>query len=126
MFIRRTIAVILVVSVTLTTGCTSMKTINPATLPDPAASRPLKVGDTVVVQTHDRSRCRFVVQEITDEAIIARGGERFERSEIVSIQRKSFSIAKTMTLVAVVSFGLFVMYGLAAVSAADDLLSARL
>ena len=125
MLIRRTIAAILLLAVTLTTGCTSMKTIRPATAPGPPPSDQLKVGDTVIVQTRDLSRWRFVVQEITGDAIVARGGQRFERSDIVSVQRKSFSTAKTVTLVAVVGFGVFVMYGLAVVSAADDLLSGR-
>ena len=125
MFIRRTIAAILLVAVTLTTGCTTMKTVHPATAPGPAATNQVKVGDTVIVQTHDRSSRRFVVQEITDDAIVARGGERIARSDIVSVQRKSFSTAKTVTLVAVLGVGVFVIYGLAVVSAADDLLSGR-
>ena len=125
MFIHRAIAAILLVAVTLTTGCTSMKTIVPATVPGPAGSNALKIGDTVVVQTRDQNRWRLVVQELTDDAIVARGGRRFERSDIVSVKRKSFSTAKTVTLIAVVGFGVVVMYGLAVVSAADDLLSGR-
>jgi hypothetical protein len=125
MFIHRAIAAILVVAVTLTTGCTSMKTIVPATAPGPAGSNVLKIGDTVVVQTRDRNRWRLVVQELTDDAIVARGGRRFERSDIVSVKRKSFSTAKTVTLIAVVCFGVVVMYGFAVASAVDDILSGR-
>jgi hypothetical protein len=125
MFIRRAIAGILLVTVILTTGCTSMRTIDPATVPGPAASHPLNVGDTVIVETRDRSRWRFVVQEVTEDAIIARGGRRFERADILRVQRKSFSTAKTVTLAGVVCLGVFVLYGLAVVSAYDDILSGR-
>ena len=49
-------------------GCTSMKTIHPKTIhpySDPAAPTfgRLKAGDTVVLQTRDGRRERFVVQK---------------------------------------------------------------
>jgi len=81
-------------------GCTSMKTIHPATTPNQPVYGPVKAGDTVIVQTPDGERWRFVVQAIDGNAIVAPEGKRYERADVVRLQRKAFSGPRTIGLVA--------------------------
>jgi hypothetical protein len=119
MSLQRVTASMLIVSVLATplAGCTSMRTIRPVTDPGAPTWGPLKAGDTVIVQTPNGERWRFVVQQIDGDVIIAPGGRRYPQSEIVRLQRKSFSTAKTAGLVAGIAGGIFVCLGIAVASA---------
>jgi len=106
---------------TATTGCTSMRTIRPVSAPGAPPWGELKAGETVILQTPDRERWQFVVQQIDGDTIVAPNGQRYPRSEIVKLQRKSFSTPKTVCLVAAIVGGIYVAFGIAAASAYDSL-----
>ena len=107
---------------TETMGCTSMKTIRPNSVPGSPAWGKLQVGDTVIVQIANRERWRFVVHQIDGDAIIAPNGRRFERSDIVRLQRKSFSGPKTAGLIAGIFGAVYVLIGMAMAAAYDSFL----
>ena len=94
-----------------------MKTIRPVSTPGAPSWGKLKAGDTVIVQTPDGERWRFIVQQIDGDTIIAPGGQRYPRSEVVRLQRKSFSTPKTACLIAGVVGGIYVAIGIAVISA---------
>ena len=94
-----------------------MRTIRPITDPSAPTWGPLKAGDTVIVQTPNGDRWRFVVQQIDGDTIIAPGGQRYPQSEVLRLQRKSFSTAKTVGLVAGIAGGIVVWLGIAMASA---------
>ena len=100
-----------------TMGCTSMKSIRPVSVPGSPVWGKLEVGDTVIVQIANGERWRFVVQQIDGEAVVASGGRRFERSDIVRLQRKSFSAPKTVGLIAGIFGVVYVAIGIAMASA---------
>ena len=102
---------------TATSGCTSMRTIRPVSAPGTPPWGKLKAGDTVIVQTPDGERWRFVVQQIDGDTIVAPNGQRYPRSEVVRLQRKSFSTPKTVCLLAGIAGGIYVAIGIAVVSA---------
>jgi hypothetical protein len=99
-----------------------MRTVVPVPAPAVPTYGKLKAGDTVIVQTADGKRWRFVVQQIDGDSIIARGGQRYTRGEIVKLQRKSFSGPKTAGLIAGIAAGIFLVAGIAVASALDSLL----
>ena len=119
---QRVSATILMVCMlaTATTGCTSMRTIRPVSAPGAPPWGELKAGDTVILQTPDRERWQFVVQQIDGDTIIAPNGHRYPRSEILKLQRKSFSTPKTVCLIAAIAGGIYVAIGIAVVSALDS------
>ena len=104
---RRLTAAILVVAWT-SAGCTSLKTIDPASPGQPAFG-PVQAGDIVVVQTRDGERARVVVQRIDGETLVAADGRRYVRSDLVSVQRKTLSGPKTAGLIAGIAGGVFVV-----------------
>jgi hypothetical protein len=122
--LRRQVAVMLVACLltTGTLGCTSMKTIRPNSVPGSPTWGKLQVGDTVIVQIANRERWRFVVQQIDGDAIVAPNGRRFERSDIVRVQRKSFSGPKTAGLIAGIVGAVYVAIGIALASAYNSFL----
>jgi uncharacterized lipoprotein YajG len=95
---RRLIAAVLVGALTVA-GCTSMKTIRPASPGEPPFG-PVQTGDTVVVHTRDGVRARFVVRQIDGETLVAADGRRYVRSDLRRVQRKAFSGWKTAGLIA--------------------------
>ena len=103
-------------------GCTSMKTIRPATALDAAPFGTLKVGDMVSVKTRDGASARFVVQEIAGDTLIAPAGGRYSRGEIVELKRRSFSTPKTAGLVGGVFAGMMLMWAAAAAAALGSLM----
>jgi hypothetical protein len=119
MSLQRATASVLMVCVLATSlsGCTSMRPVRPVTDPSVPTWGPLKAGDTVIVQTPNGDRRRFVVQQMDGDTVIAPGGQRYPQSEIFRLQRKSFSTAKTVGLVAGIAGGIFVLVGIAMVSA---------
>lgn len=107
-------------------GCTSMKTIHPKTIhpySDPAAPTfgRLKAGDTVVLQTRDGRRERFVVQRVDGDAIVSPSGKRYTRGDIERLQRRSFSGTKTAFLIGGAVSAAFVAYAMAVASALSTL-----
>jgi len=124
MSIQRPVAVVLIGALLLSVGCTSMRPVRVAAPAEPTYGQ-VQPGDTVMVQKADGGRSRFVVEQLDGDTIIARGGRRFPRQDIVHLWRRSFTVPKTACLIAGIAGGLYVMVGLAAVSAADRALSGR-
>ena len=83
----------------LLSGCSSMRTIQPATAPDQPAFGAVEAGDTVRIRLRSGERLEFEVEQIQGSTIVAKGGTRFSREDIVQLQRASFSHVKTWSLV---------------------------
>lgn len=107
MICRRLIATVLAGGLTLA-GCTSMKTIRPASPGEPPFG-PVQAGDIVVVQTREGVSARFVVKKIDDEALIAADRRHYARSDLLRVQRKTLSGWKTAVLIAGVGAGAFIV-----------------
>jgi hypothetical protein len=122
MSFQRPLAVILMVGLLVPTGCTSMRPVRMAAPAEPTYGQ-VQPGDTVMVRTPDGERWRFVVEQIDGDTIVARGGTRFPREQVVELWRRSFSGPKTVGLIAGIAGGLWVMIGLAMASAYGSLLS---
>lgn len=105
--LRRLIALVLVSALT-SAGCTSMKTIHPASPGEPPFG-PVQIGDTVVVLTRGGEQACFVVQGMDGETLIASTGRRYVRSDLVRLERKAFSGARTAGLIAGIAGGVFVV-----------------
>jgi hypothetical protein len=90
-------------------GCTSLKRIRPATAPGQPVYGPLKPGDIVVVHTVDGEQEPFVVDRIDGETIVARGGTRFARQDIVRLERRALSGPKTAVLIGGIAAGAVVL-----------------
>ena len=121
MIIQRPVAVVVMGALLLATGCTSMRPVRVATPAEPTYGQ-VQPGDTVMVQTPDGERWRFVVEQIDGDTIIARGGTRFPRQQVVQLWRRSFSTPKTVGLIAGIAGGLWVIIGIAMASAYGSLL----
>ena len=98
MGLRRSVSVILIGTLLPLTGCSSTTPIRLATPAQPTWD--VKPGDTVTVQTPDGERWRFKVEQIDGDTIVARGGTRFPRDEIVHLWRETISTPKTVALIA--------------------------
>ena len=82
-----------------------MKRIQPTTAPGQPVYGSLKPGDTVVVQTVNGEQEPFVVDRIDGDTIVARGGARFTRQDIVRLERRAISGPKTAILIAGIAAG---------------------
>ena len=100
-----------------------MRTVRVATPAEPTYGQ-VKAGDTVIVQTPDGKRWRFVVEQIDGDTIIARGGTRFPRERVVQLWRRSISGPKTVGLIAGLAGGVYLLIGIALASAYGSLLGA--
>jgi hypothetical protein len=118
--LQRPVAVVLIGALLLSTGCTTMRPVRAATPNDPTYEQ-VRPGDTVMVETSGRERWRFVVEQIDGDAIVARGGTRFPRENIVRLWRRSFSGPKTVGLIATIVGGVYVMLGIATATALSGL-----
>ena len=100
----------------LASGCTSMKTVR---IENPKASPfgGVKAGDTVTVYTKDGKTDRFVVADVQEDALVSVNGGRYHPSEIGKLERKSFSLPKTVGLSIGVFCGAFVLWLAAAIAA---------
>jgi hypothetical protein len=85
-----------------------MQTIRPAT-PGDGPFRPIQAGDTLVVLTKGGEQASFVVQRIEGDALIASDGRRFVLPDLVRVERKAVSGAKTAGLVAAIAGGAFLI-----------------
>ena len=119
---QRILAGVLTFLLVGTAGCTSMRPIRPETGFSEPVYVGISAGDTVVVQTRDGERWRFEVQEIDGGTIVARGGHRFTRNDIVQVWRRSFSGPKTTGLIVGTTAAVAVVVILRGIaSALDDL-----
>ena len=119
--IRSGVASLLVCALALCAvgGCTSVRTINPATAPTGAAFEHIAAGDTVAIRLGDGRSLKIVVQRVEADAIVSQEGVRYARSDIRQLQRNAFSGWKTGVLIGGIVFGAYVAAGLAVVSAYD-------
>ena len=101
---NRFVASVLACSLLLS-GCTSMKGVPLTTVPGQPVYGPLKPGDTVVVHTSGGEQGPLVVERIDGDTIVARGGTRFTRQEIVRLERRGVSGPKTAILIAGIAAG---------------------
>ena len=104
---RRLIASVLIGTFALA-GCTSMQTIRPA-MPGEGPFRPLQAGDRVVVLTKGGAQASVVVQRIEGDTLVASDGRRFVLGDLVRVERKAFSGAKTAGLIAAIAGGAFLI-----------------
>ena len=117
---HRFITVVLLIALGATSArCTSMKTIRPASPPD-APFTGVKAGDIVQIQTKDGQRLRFVVQQVDGDAIVAPNAVRFGREDIVRLERRSFSLPKTLVAAGGAFAATCLLIAIAAVSALGD------
>ena len=107
-----------------TTSCTSMRPVPAVNAPSaPKEFLDIKPGDRVSIELTDGRREHFKVQSVEDDALVSERGQRYPRAEMVQLKRQRFSHAKTWSLVGASVFAVVVIYGIAAASAIDDLLS---
>ena len=107
MVFRRLIASVLLGAFTFA-GCTSLKTIRPATPGEPPFG-PVRAGDVVVVHTRSGQEASVTVQRIDGETLIASDGRRYLSSDLVLVQRKEVNRAKTAALIAGIAGGAFLV-----------------
>jgi hypothetical protein len=101
------------------TGCTSVKTIRPATEPTASPFGSVKTGDKILLHLKDGRRVQIVVQKIDGDALLSEEGGRYSRSEITQLQRRSFSGGKTALAVAGTVAAALLVVGYLIVSALD-------
>jgi hypothetical protein len=90
---QRTILLIIILACA---GCTTLQ---------PLAGDPLqqlKVGDRVAIVTQDHLQHRFRVKSIDADAVIG-ASQTVQLDQIVSVQRRQFSLGKTLALAAVLA-----------------------
>ena len=117
----RIVAWLLVCSVAAGLGCTSLKTIRPATSPDAPVFGNVKPGDAVVLHLHDGRRLAITVQQVERDAIVSAEGLRYAATEIAQLQRRSLSGGKTALAAAGIVAGAYVVAGILIVIALDSL-----
>lgn len=81
-------------------GCTSMKTVRPSTDPSNPVFGKVKAGDAVVLYLADGRRLEITVARVDRDALVSAQGVRYERAEIVQLQKRAFSGPKTVGFVA--------------------------
>lgn len=96
------------------TGCSSMRPIPLATAPTDAPFAKVKAGDTVSVQMKDGKRARFVVNRVEEDELVSAHGVRYRSTDVLVLNRRSFSPIKTISLTAGIYAGLmFLAWGAA-------------
>lgn len=108
----------LIVVLIICTGCTTLRPIdgNPAELRQRIYSGDLlKTGDRVVIVASDGRSHRFAIKSI-DAGVIRGRSESIRIEQVVSLQRRQFSRAKTTALVIGIGLACSVI-GLAAYAA---------
>ena len=95
---RRLLCALMALAVA-TASCTSMHKVPVVqSSPGQPTAWQVKAGDTIRVTLRDGGSSEFNVQSVTPEAIIAVGGTRFESTNIASVERRGFSLGKTVGL----------------------------
>jgi hypothetical protein len=87
---------ILLIIILVCAGCTTLKPL----AGDP--SQQLKVGDRVVITTQDNLKHRLRVHSIDVRAVMG-ASQTVQIDQIVSVQRRQFSLGKTLALAAVLA-----------------------
>lgn len=108
-------------SALLGSGCTSMHPVA-VIAPAPAqTATTVKVGDHVRVTMRDGRLAEFTVEQVDVLAITARGGEKYATEDIVTLERRSVSAAKTgVLIVSVAGMVLLLLYAAASASLAGN------
>jgi len=107
-------------------GCTTMRVVQRPAAPgttDPPASavETVRAGDQVRVTLRDGRQFRFQVLAVDNTGIVAVDHSRYDTADILRLERKSFSGAKTAILVAAgVATFVLVMYAVALASLAGN------
>jgi hypothetical protein len=96
------------VALLLTGGCTSTTPIR-LTSPGEPPFGSVAAGDTVIVRTRSDEQIRFVVQKIDGTTLVDTTGRRYDRSDMLSLERKAVSGPKTTALVAGIAGGVVVI-----------------
>jgi hypothetical protein len=98
----RSLVCALTVLAVASASCSSMHKVPVVAAP---AGQPMawqvKAGDTIRVTMRDGGSSVFSVQSVTPDAIVAINGARFEQTNITSVERRGFSLGKTLGLGAV-------------------------
>ena len=102
-------------------GCTTMKTIRPATDPTAPSFGKVKAGDTIIVHLRDGRRLQVMVQRVDVDGIVSVEGVRYARTDITQVQRRSFSGWKTGLAVGGAVAGAYVIAAILVVIALDSL-----
>ena len=98
---RRVLTPLLIVAVALAAvGCTTMKTVRPSTSPSHQVFGNVKAGDTVALHLTDGTRLEVTVARVERDALVSAEGVRYEHGQIVQLQKRSFSVMKTIGFVA--------------------------
>ena len=100
---RRSIAVVLI-GVFVLAGCTSTQRIRPA-VPGQPPFATVQPGDSITVVTRSGQETSLIVQQVEGGTLVASDGRRFASSDLVRIEKKEFSGAKTAGLVAAIAGG---------------------
>ncbi len=90
-------------------GCTSLHPIALVTTGAPVATVGIKPGDDVRVTMRDGRKARFTVESVEPSTVIARGGTRYAMDEMTTLERRSFSGAKTAGYIAGVGAAAFLI-----------------
>ena len=125
-------------SALLGSGCTSMHPVAVVAPGQPQATTtvnageattPVKAGDNVRVTMRDGRTAQFTVEQVEVSAITARGGEKYATDEILTLERRSVSAAKTSVLivsvVGAVGVVLLILYAVGTASLAGNFGSSR-
>ena len=109
-FAKPSLAVVLLTVFALAgSGCTSLHPIPLVTTGAPAATVGIKPGDDVRVTMRDGRKAQFTVESVEASTVIARGGTRYAIDEMTTLERRSFSGAKTAGLIALVGGAAFLV-----------------
>ena len=114
------------ISALLGSSCTSMRPVAVVAPGSPPATTTVQAGDNVRVTMRDGRTARFTVEHVDASAITARGGEKYATNEIVTLERRSVSAAKTALLIGgVVGAAFVILYALAWASWAEEAFGGR-
>jgi hypothetical protein len=87
---------ILLIIILVCAGCTTLRPLAGDPLPQ------LKVGDRVLIVTQDNLRHRFRVNSI-DARVVSGRSQTVPIDQIVSVQKRQFSLVKTLALATVIA-----------------------
>ena len=102
---RQSIVVTLLICVTVasclaSTGCTTVRVIPPTGIGGAPSLSRIKRGDEVTVLTRDGQLSTFHVLIVENEALVADDHTRYERRDLVRLERRQVDVPKTAGLIA--------------------------
>src|SRR5712691_11757115 len=101
---------IMVASCLASTGCTTVRVIPPTGIGGAPSLSRIKRGDEVTVLTRDGQLSTFHVLIVENEALVADDHTRYERRDLVRLERRELSKAKTIGLAAGATAATLVLY----------------